>query len=141
CERQHISHGDIEFPRSLEGITSMGGKHVVEHEDISLLPGETDLSGFVSGVDLVHDRVFDRGAIAVVAVARQIFFGKHVQKGSAYFWFQAGDMPVRGLIPPDKLSGDRMLRDCRAHLACAEMPFSLPLKPNRLSMTIRFRLF
>src|SRR5438045_4017425 len=58
---------------SLIWIATMSSKYVIEHQDITNLPGEANFQFSIDLADLFHYTGFDRCSIPIVTVARKIF--------------------------------------------------------------------
>src|SRR5215510_5756648 len=74
--RHHVAHGDDYLSRTAIWISPVGREHVVEHENVTLLPGEADRGLSIQVADFTHHRVFNRRPIAVTDIAWIICFAK-----------------------------------------------------------------
>src|SRR5436305_2780950 len=92
----------------------MGCEHVIQHENIAQLPGETNLCLLVSFTNSGHRRLLYWRPITVEAISRQILLREQSKQRSSYFFIQTGRMPVGGLIPPDPVPCLGMFEHCGA---------------------------
>src|SRR2546425_1996301 len=65
---ERLSHTDHHFAFPGEGLSAVGGKHVVEHQDVALLPGKTDCLLFIDSGYLVQHRRLDRRPVTVIDI-------------------------------------------------------------------------
>src|SRR5437667_12709835 len=90
----------------------MGCEHVIQHENITLLPGETNLCLLICLTNSSYRRLLYWRSIAVETISRQILLREKCEQRSSYFFIQTGRMPVSGLIPPDPVPCLRMYEHC-----------------------------
>ncbi len=121
-----LCHGDHHFAFAGERCAGVGGEHVVEHQDVVFQPWEADGAFVEHAADFVQQGFFEWRAVAVVDVARQVFFVHYVEQGFAHFRLQVGDVEQVRLVEPDAVVGHRVARYCLANLPGAQFAVVFP---------------
>src|SRR5438128_4184961 len=116
----------------------MRRQHIVDQENVTRAPGETERLLIVNLADLVEHRGINGRSIGKIDVARKIFFGCARQQPVAYFGGQSRDVEKMGLIEPDKIASPRMPRADLASLTRAKLIFSNPLELNLRAAAVGF---
>src|SRR6185369_229649 len=71
---EHFGHRDGDFTRAGVWLARVCGEHVVEHQNVARLPGKADGRSLICLCDSVYHLRLDWLAVAVIDVARIIFF-------------------------------------------------------------------
>ena len=116
----------------------MRRQHIVDQENVTRAPGETERLLMVNLADLVEHRGINGRSIGKIDVARKIFFGCARQQPVAYFGGQSRDVEKMGLIEPDKIASSRMPGTDLASLARAKLIVSNPLELNLRASAVSF---
>src|SRR5688572_605430 len=108
----------------------MGYGHVVEHEDVTLLPWVHRLLRQICSSQFVKHVWLDRRAVAVVGVGRKIFLFEFRQQSVADRWLESGDVKECSVIEPEPFTCEWMLRSRLPDLARLESVAVFPLNFN-----------
>src|SRR5262249_52626510 len=96
----HLSHGDEKFSLAGEWVSSMRGQHVVHQANVFFLPRESHFKLAVDPEYLVHDRILDGRAIAVITISRIVFIAIRGQERLAGVRIKTRQVPMLSLIEP-----------------------------------------
>mgnify|MGYP006191695175 CR=1 FL=1 len=93
----------------------MGGEHVVEHQDVTRLPGETNGAAIKHATHLIQQAGLNRRTVAVIDVARHAFEPHGIDKNLLGFGIQrrqVKDLPITFMLddssamsPATRISG------------------------------------
>src|SRR5213075_2768476 len=97
-------HGDADLPIADMRITRMAHHHVVHADHVALLPLEADGALFVNLAYVLHHRIWNLRAVAVVNVAGQIFALEDREQGFACLFVQAVHVMQLNLVEENLLA-------------------------------------
>src|SRR4051812_1627131 len=121
-------HAHYDLALACKGTSTVGGQHIVEQQNVGLLPRERDGVLLIHLADMVQCRAFNWRAVAVVDIAGEILLRERCEQRLTYGGRQPRNVKKVRLVEPDALTSLRMIRNGLTNLARAQTIASLPLE-------------
>src|SRR5262249_14514825 len=96
-------------------------EHVIEQQQISSFPRESNRLPTVSLAQFFDNKRVDRSSASVVGVVRKALLLEDRQHRISHPFFQTGDMPEGNVIEPERFTGARMFHYGGTNLPCPQV--------------------